>query len=122
MQRVPERDLRYDAREALYYHGDHPFTGIAYTTYPDGAPMSETSYRDGLFSGPSRGWWESGSVETEANYAFGVLHGESRAWHESGRLAAVEVHERGMLIRSHKWDEAGELVEEYAREEPPVAH
>lgn len=122
MQRVPERDLRYDAREALYYHGDRPFTGIAYTTYPDGAPMSETQYRDGLLSGTSRGWWESGSLETEASYSSGVLHGDSRTWYANGQLASEEVHERGILVHADKWDEAGRLVEQFELKERDPAY
>lgn len=117
MQRVPERDLRYDPEEAVYYYGDHPFTGIAYTTYPNGGPMSEAEYRDGVFFGVSRGWWESGKPETEANYAFGALHGPSRSWHANGQLAEDELHEHGILIRSKRWDEQGSLIEEYQLDE-----
>lgn len=117
MQRVSERDLRYDAREGVYYYGEHPFTGVAYTTYPGGSLMSETEYRDGLFSGVSRGWWESGSPETEASYSLGAAHGRSRSWHKNGRLADEEDHEHGILVRSKKWDEAGNLIEEYELKE-----
>lgn len=122
MPRVPERDLRYDAREAVYRHGGRPFTGVAYTTYSDGTPMSETEHRDGLFFGVSRGWWESGKPETEANYAFGVLHGPSRSWYANGQLAEEELHEHGILVRSKKWDEQGNLVEEYELDESDPAY
>lgn len=122
MLRVSERDLRYDAQEGIYYHGDRPFTGVAHTTYPNGSPMSETEYRDGLFSGTSRGWWESGAPETEASYAFGALHGKSRTWHANGQLATEEDHEHGILVRSRQWDEAGALVEAYELQESDPAY
>lgn len=122
MQRVSEREIYYDAHEGIYYYGDHPFTGIAYTTYPQGSRMSETEYRDGLLSGVSRGWWESGIPETESNYAFGALHGKSRIWHANGQLAEEEVHEHGILVRSSQWDEAGKLIEAYELKESEPAY
>lgn len=93
MLRVSERDLRYNDEEGIYYYGDRPFTGVAFNTYPNGSPMSETPYEDGLFHGTSRGWWESGKPETEASYAFGGAHGTSRKWRE-----------RRMRLRAHRGD------------------
>lgn len=117
MQRVSERALRYNDKEGLYYYDGSPFTGVAFTTYPNGSPMSEAEYKDGLFNGVSRGWWESGKLEAESNYAFGALHGISRMWHASGQLAEEEEHEHAILVRSKKWDEAGKLVEEFELKE-----
>jgi len=122
MLRVSERELRYDAQEGIYYHGGRPFTGIAYTTYPNGSPMGETQYHDGVFSGLSRGWWESGRPETETNYAEGALHGRSRSWHANGQLAKEEHGEYGIVIHSKEWDEAGKLVAEYELEESDPAY
>lgn len=117
MQRVPERDLRYNDREGIYYYGDRPFTGVAFNSYPDGSPMSETRYEDGLFHGPSFVWWRSGQLEAETSYHFGGAHGRSRMWHANGQLAEEEEHEYAILVRSKKWDSAGNLIEEHELQE-----
>jgi antitoxin component YwqK of YwqJK toxin-antitoxin module len=122
MQRVPENKLRYDDVEGVYYLGDQPFTGVAYTQYPDGSPMSESEYRDGVFSGVSRGWSRTGSLESESHYLLGALHGKSRQWHTNGQLAEDEDHEYGILVRGKKWDEAGNLTEDFELKESDPAY
>ncbi|MGC4095079.1 MAG: hypothetical protein QM756_45605 [Polyangiaceae bacterium] len=122
MLRVPENDLDYDAKRAIYFYGGRPFTGVAISTYPNGAPMAETQYEDGLFHGASRGWWESGKLEAEGNYHFGGAHGQARKWHANGQLAEEEEYEYATLLLRKKWDEAGNLVEEYELKESDPAH
>jgi antitoxin component YwqK of YwqJK toxin-antitoxin module len=117
MLRVPERDLRYNDEEGIYYYGDRPFTGVAFRTYPSGSPMTETQYEDGLFHGISRGFWESGKPETETSYAFGGQHGKSRSWYANGQLAEEDEAECAIIVRRKKWDEAGNLVEEWELKE-----
>lgn len=111
MVRVPEAELRYDAERGLHCLGARPFTGVAWTTWPDGSPMSESTYEDGLLSGLSRGWWPSGVLEVESHYALGALHGRSRQWYTSGRLAEDERWEHGILVTARRWSEDGALVE-----------
>lgn len=117
MLRVPERDLRYNDEEGIFYYGDRPFTGTAFNTYADGSPMSESQYEDGLFHGTARGWWESGQLEAEGSFVFGGLHGKARKWHANGQLSEEEEYEHATLIRSKKWDEAGNLIKDYELKE-----
>ena len=122
MQRVPESELRYDDAEGVYFLHDEPFSGVAYTAYPSGAPMSESEYRYGLFSGVSRVWWESGALEGESHFALNVLHGQARLWHPNGQLVEDEDYEYGVLVRSRKWDESGVLTEEFELSESAPAY
>ncbi|MGC4095080.1 MAG: hypothetical protein QM756_45610 [Polyangiaceae bacterium] len=122
MQRVPETDLRYNAEQGIYYYGDRPFTGVSFTTYPSGSPMSETHYEDGLIHGVSRVWRRTGQLEAESNYAFGAAHGKSQTWHANGQLEEEEEHEHATLLLRKKWDEAGNVVEEYELKESDPAY
>ena len=122
MQRVPESELRYNDADGLYYLRDEPFSGVAHLAYPDGTPMSESEYRDGIFFGISRHWWESGAVEAESDFAFGVLHGKSRVWHRNGQLAEDGDYEHGVCLRRKKWDESGALTEEFELSESSPAY
>jgi antitoxin component YwqK of YwqJK toxin-antitoxin module len=122
MQRVPESNLDYNAEEGIYYYGDRPFTGVTFTEYPNGSRMSETSYENGLFHGVSRVWRRTGQLEAETSCSFGAVHGTSRTWHANSQLEEEGEYEHAALIRSRKWDEAGNLVEEYRLKESDPAH
>ncbi|MFZ5893278.1 MAG: toxin-antitoxin system YwqK family antitoxin [Myxococcota bacterium] len=122
MQRVPEPDLKYNAEQGIYYYGDRPFTGVAFTTHPSGSLMGETQYEDGLFHGISRGWSRSGKLESEGNYHFGGAHGTLREWHANGQLVEEAEYEYATVVRRKKWDEAGNVIEAYELKESDPAY
>ncbi|MCE9670029.1 hypothetical protein LY474_19710 [Myxococcus stipitatus] len=105
------------ADDGLHYCEGQPFTGVAYTEYPDGTLRSETSYLDGLLSGPSRGWSKNGRLVDEAEYLRDVIHGVAREWTPEGVLISEMVCEYGVKKSERKWDDDGTLVEEYVLDE-----
>lgn len=114
--RVPAKKVSM-ARDGLHYCDGQPFTGIAYTEYPDGTPRSESEYREGLVWGRSRSWHKNGAPSDESHFFRDVLHGVAREWSPEGVLVSEVVCEYGITLSERTWDERGNLVEEYQLQE-----
>ncbi len=114
--RVPAKKVSF-AQDGLYYCDGAPFTGITHTEYPDGTPRSETEYREGLVWGRSRSWHANGALSDESEFFRDVLHGVAREWSPGGVLVSELVCEYGITISERKWDEQGQLLEEYRLQE-----
>jgi hypothetical protein len=112
MQRVPNEALDY-TDEDLYFYEDQPFTGISYFLGKDGWVNAEHEYRDGMRWGLSKGWFKPGSLEHEEQWSQGLLHGRHQEWHEGGRLAVEEMYEYGIRLYGKRWDEQGNLIEDF---------
>ena len=111
MKRVRIRNLAYPG-DGLYYLKDKSFTGVA--IYKRGRWVeAEEEFRDGLHWGRKREWYRPGALRLEAQLAWGVYHGLVREWHENGRLATDAVYEHGFRLQEKRWDEEGNLVEDF---------
>jgi antitoxin component YwqK of YwqJK toxin-antitoxin module len=115
MKRVPNRSLEY--RDGHMYLHDEPFTGIGYFLDPKGQLAAEIEYRDGLEWGMKREWYAPGEPYYEGRLFMGVLHGKKREWHRNGRLAEEGDYELGFAVRQKRWDEDGNLVEDFELKE-----
>jgi antitoxin component YwqK of YwqJK toxin-antitoxin module len=116
MQRIPSNELDYPG-DGLYYYKDKPFTGVA-VAFSDGSKLeAEQEYRDGMHWGVAREWFRDGSLYLDAQFARGLLHGIRREWYPDGRQASQEVFEYGTRLMGKKWDENGNLVEDFAIKE-----
>jgi len=73
-----------------------------------GAPMWETTWRNGVWHGPATGWWANGNLRDQGEYREGLNHGHWRFWFEDGTLAAEGRYEAGKKVGAwNYWDEAG---------------
>src|SRR5688572_5350673 len=97
MNRIPAKTVSL-AEDGLSYCEGQPFTGVAYTEFPDGAPRSETEYREGLVWGHSRSWHKNGALLDESEFSRDVLHGVAREWSPSGALVSELVCEYGITL------------------------
>jgi hypothetical protein len=111
MLRVDEEALDEDDDTLIMSYEGRPFTGIA--VYRDRRFRGERQYQDGQLHGPSRGWYHSGSPAYELECAWGHVHGHLREWYENGQLMAEEIYEFGIRVAGRKWNQAGELIEEF---------
>lgn len=112
MKRVPQDLLDYPG-DGYYYLDDTPFTGVAFSLFEDGSLKSDTEYRQGLKWGLERHWFRPGNLEYEAEMQRGVLYGKKRSWNSDGKINEEGDYEHGITLRRRKWDEDGNLVENF---------
>lgn len=89
------------------------FTGTSYELRPNGQLWNEMDFVDGQYHGQMRSWSPSGQLEEETTYYNGVTYGPDREWDEAGRLRREAFIEYSFLVREKKWDENGQLIEEF---------
>jgi len=116
MKRVAQNSLDYPG-DGYYYLDDKPFTGVAFSLYEAGSLKSETEYKHGLKWGLDRHWFGPDKFQYEAELQRGVVHGKKRVWHPDGKLKEEGDYEFGIELKSKKWDEDGNLVEDFELKE-----
>jgi antitoxin component YwqK of YwqJK toxin-antitoxin module len=116
MKRVPQNSLDYPG-DGYYYLDEEPFTGVAFTLHEDGSLESETEYKHGLKWGLAREWFAPGKLLSEADLQRGVVHGKERVWHPNGKPKEEGDYEFGITLRRKKWDEDGNLEEDFELKE-----
>lgn len=114
MNRVPydQLDEHPEAGDICTLHNE-PFTGVAYSTWSNGAVLHEWSLRDGLLWGPCRAFSSDGLVISAVYYVAGLSHGAYRTWFLDGRKQSITVIRYGVTIRAKDWDCHGAVVREY---------
>jgi antitoxin component YwqK of YwqJK toxin-antitoxin module len=115
MFRVPNDALEYD--EGVMLLDGEPFDGVGYMVDDAGQLVGEIEYRDGLEWGMKRGWNVPDQLYYEGRFFRGVLHGKQREWHSNGQLAEDGDFEFGFVLRKKRWDDEGNLLEEYELKE-----
>jgi antitoxin component YwqK of YwqJK toxin-antitoxin module len=113
MDRVRWGNLSSKETEGKYLLAGEPFTGFVFDLHDNGQLEVEQEFRDGFASGAARNYFESGNLEEESHWRGGVYHGLRRTWHQNGQLASEELFEWGGVLSRKRWDETGELVEDY---------
>jgi antitoxin component YwqK of YwqJK toxin-antitoxin module len=93
---------------------DRPFTGIAKEFRSDGSVVSEIEYVNGVQQGAARHYHPSGKLYSEDWFVGNSRNGPSHEWNEAGSLVLDAMYEHGILIREKRWNDEGELIEEYA--------
>ena len=111
MARISIKNIDFNDYSYLY-HGV-AFTGVAYENDSKGVLISEMSFVDGIQEGVSRSWYSSGAKKSEENFRYNGLNGLGQEWFENGKLKKRTVHELGILIESHEWDEDGHVISKY---------
>jgi len=116
MKRVPQDSLDYPG-DGYYYLDNEPFTGVAFSLYEDGSLEAATEYKHGLGWGLAREWFGPNKLQSEAELQRGVVHGKERIWYPDGRLREEGDYEHGITLKRKKWDEDGNLVEDFELKE-----
>lgn len=110
MTRAPHASLAFE--EGLMMLDGTPFTGVGYIER-NGEVIEETDYRDGLKWGVSKTLFPGGKPYKHSRLFIGVRHGQHRQWHFNGQLAEEADYELGVVIRRKRWDEDGELIDDF---------
>lgn len=116
MKRVLTKMISF-AEDGLSYYDGEPFTGVAYAEWPDGTLESESEYREGLPWGKSKSWHKDGNLFAECEMFQDALHGFAREWSANGQLISEIKAEYGIVLRERRWNEQGELLEDYELKE-----
>lgn len=120
MLRLRTTDLEYPG-DGLHYYGGKPFTGLIVYDAPEGWVEGEEPHRDGLAWGTRRRWHAPNVLAEEAQLAHGAYHGVVRKWHENGVLADASNYEYGVRVSGRRWDETGNLIDDFQLEESDPA-
>jgi hypothetical protein len=122
MARVDSDEIYVDyvGRDQYWMWQGKRFTGVSVEVGIDGHTVSETTYVDGIETGPYKTWHWNGQLESEGESKCNRLHGSIKTWYESGSLHRESLFELGYQIWSKEWDEEGNLVSEYKIEDDPV--
>lgn len=115
---VDDPDVDTDQGQRLLYHGEL-FSGEVEERSPNGALISLDAYSNGVQDGPSREWYPDGSRRGEGTMRQGRPVGTFREWHPNGVLASERViADDGLtLLSSRKWDETGQIIRDWVRQE-----
>ena len=97
-------DIGY--KKGIYIFEEAPFTGIAFTTFPEGGRHQEFGFKDGLHHGVTREWDESGTLIVETHFEAGKRHGKNTYWHPDGSLAKEQIYSHGKSISENKFPAA----------------
>jgi antitoxin component YwqK of YwqJK toxin-antitoxin module len=117
VDKVPIQTLEYPG-DGLHYKAGVPFTGVAITRDTHGGWIqAEEEFKDGLVCGIVRTWHALDVLATEEVCAWGVRHGDYREWSESAKLVAEGRYQYGIRVAEKRWDEDGNLVEDYQLKE-----
>lgn len=96
-----------------------PFTGIAFEEDTEGDLISETSYVNGIQDGFEKRWFSEDRQESYCEIKFNRPHGAFVYWYPSGKIKLEGKSELGSVLFSRKYDETGNLIEEYKIEDNP---
>jgi antitoxin component YwqK of YwqJK toxin-antitoxin module len=121
MVRVDSDEIYVDyvGRDQYWMWQEKRFTGISVEYRIDGHIVSETTYIDGIETGPNRNWYPDGKLESEGESIWNRPHGFYKTWYESGQLKNEGCFDLGYKIWSKEWDEEGNLIREYKIEDHP---
>lgn len=106
MQRVEYK--RLDTWDGVTFTWqEQPFTGVAYSLWPDGTLQDETEYVDGEMHGRYRTWHRSGQLKSEWVYDDTKPYRVAHEWDEAGRLRSEVLAEYGFRVAETQWDAEG---------------
>lgn len=108
-QRVNHDGLEFDDQLALL--GSAPFTGIAYSEYPDGKLAFQGRYREGLPEGLQEEWYPNGELFQRWIAVRGNGSSESWTWYPDGIQRSYRQARDGRTLKSSAWDEMGRPID-----------
>ena len=116
--RIPhdQLDEHPDESEFCTLAGE-PFTGVAFSTWPDGSTKQEWTFRAGEKWGPQRRWHSNGRLTISGYCVAGLAHGVWRKWRPEGSKISVATIEYGITTREKSWEADGKVRREYRVED-----
>lgn len=82
----------------MYYsERSKPYTGVCFSSFPNGNPKQEKSYTDGKVNGVVREWHINGTLKEEKHFKMNLQHGSFVLWDESGRVVYHADYEKGQM-------------------------
>jgi antitoxin component YwqK of YwqJK toxin-antitoxin module len=118
---ISKRGLAYEMA------GRTPYTGTAYTPFPNGDTQTVVTYKDGVLDGAVFAWYskdhkqlegfldkgqktgiwklysESGKIKKQTAYADNVEDGEETFWFENGNIEKKGTYAGGKLTGKYTW-------------------
>jgi len=118
---ITKRDLAYEMA------GRAPFTGKAYSYFPNGDTQTVVTYKDGILDGEIVSWYakdlkqleglvdkgqkagiwkwyfESGKIKKQTAYSHNVEDGEETFWFENGNIEKKGTYAEGKLNGKYAW-------------------
>tara|TARA_B110000014_G_C19913937_1_gene472915 strand:- start:164 stop:706 length:543 start_codon:yes stop_codon:yes gene_type:complete len=89
-----------------------PVNGIVYDMTGDRVKY-EANYKNGKLDGFQKRYHFNGNLKSEEPYINGERHGKYTAWSKDGKVLSEIVYENSMIISKKRWDDEGNLLEEY---------
>ena len=107
--------------------GRAPFTGKAYSYFPNGDTATVVTYKDGILDGEITSWYakdirqlegivdkgqkagiwkmyfESGKIKKQTTYAHNIEDGEETFWFENGNIEKKGAYTEGKLTGKYTW-------------------
>lgn len=107
--RVACDDLEFDDQLALL--DGEPFTGTAFSLYPDGRLESESRYVAGLPEGLQEEWYPNGRLFRRNIAVRGRGSSEAWTWYGNGVMRTYSRHVDLRPVEARAWSEAGHPVD-----------
>ncbi len=85
----------------LAYHDGTPYSGVAYTFYPDGTQQTKQTYVNGKKEGEWSIWYESGNTQKEGLLKNGKQYGVYREYYSNGNMSCE--YEYDLDLKSGTW-------------------
>ncbi len=105
--RVPYDRLEYAADGTFTLDGKK-FTGVAQEFHPDGKTLSKLyEYKDGVFDGTTREYYENGQASSSTQWQKGKRHGANLYWDEDGNAIKRQRYEHDVAVETVEMDENG---------------
>lgn len=78
-----------------YLSTKKPVSAVVFEEDENKKIIRETSYKNGIYNGPSITWYSDGLKSSTENYINGEITGISRRWHRNGKLKSEFNHSGG---------------------------
>ena len=113
---IASSELTVDKGKIHHYQGK-PFTGVAVSHWPEGGLHQEQAFSKGEKDGMHRVYDSSARLLEETPYRANAVDGISWTWHDNGQMACELFAMLGVPLFRRKWDDRGDLREEYKLDE-----
>ena len=97
---VEYADLEY-ASDGTFTLDGKKFSGVAQEFHKDGTTISKRyEYKDGLFEGTTREYYENGQISASTQWKAGQRHGANMYWNEQGKEMKRQRYEHDVAVET----------------------
>jgi len=98
--RVDYADLEY-ASDGTFTLDGKKFNGIAQEFHKDGTTLSKLyEYKDGMFEGTTREYYENGQISASTQWQKGQRHGPNLYWDKEGKETKRQLYEHDVAVET----------------------